>query len=102
MIGKSRQFRRGRGMMAPMKHWISVAALAMSLLALTTSAWTWHQADARADAAQRRREKMLVDKYRPAVVKVCQDFGVPEPSADAQCLDDLLTPLEKLLVPLRR
>jgi hypothetical protein len=89
-------------MMGRMKNWLPGTALALSLLALATSAWTWHEADARADAAQRRREKSLVEKYRPAVAKVCQDFGVQEPPADAESLDDLLTPLEKLMTPLRR
>jgi hypothetical protein len=83
-------------------RWLSVAALALSLTALVISAWTWQQSDARAEAALQRREKELVDKYRPAVVKMCRDFGIKEPPAGTQSLDELLTPIEELLEPLSK
>jgi hypothetical protein len=78
-------------------RWLSFVALAFSLLALGLSAYTWRQADARAEAALQRREKALVDKYRPAVVKLCKEFSVKEPPEDAKTLDELCEPLGGLL-----
>jgi hypothetical protein len=72
---------------------LNIATLAVSVLALGVSVYTWQQADARAEAALQRREKALVDKHRPGVVKFCQDFGIKEPPEDAQTIDELLAPL---------
>jgi len=81
-------------------RWLSFVALVLSLLALSVSVYTWNQADARTESALQRREKSLVDKRRPAVVKMCKDFGVKEPSEDAQTLEELYAPLGGLFVGL--
>lgn len=83
-------------------RWLSIAAIALSLVALGMSAWTWQQADARAEAAVQRRERALVDNHRQAVVTLCQDFGIKEPPVDAQTLDELLSPLGGLFMDLSK
>lgn len=83
-------------------RWLSALALFVSLIALGVSIWMWQQADARAEAALQRRERALVDKHRPAVVKMCQDFGLKEPPADAQTLDELLAPMQGLFAGLSK
>ena len=83
-------------------RWLSAVALALSLIAVGVSAWTWQQADARAEAALQRREKALVDKHRPAVVKLCRDFGIKEPPADTQSLDELMAPVGALFAGLSK
>ena len=89
----------GRGLAM---RWLSVVALAVGLIAVGISTWTWQQADARAEAALQRREKALVVKHRPAVVKMCREFGVKEPPADAETLDELMAPVERLLTGLSK
>lgn len=83
-------------------RWHSTVAVALSLVAVGVSAWTWQQADARAEAALQRREKAIVDKHRPAVLKVCRDFGIKEPPADTQSLDDLPAPVGALFAGLSK
>lgn len=83
-------------------RWLSGIALAISLAALGLSLWTWQQADARAEAALQRRERTLVENHRPAVIKVCREFGVKEPPANAETLDELLMPLAGLFEGLGR
>ena len=78
-------------------RWFSLLALTLSLIALGVSLQTWHQADARADAALQRREKAL-----PGIVKFCEYMNMKEPPEDVQTLDELLAPLGKLLEPLSR
>ena len=83
-------------------RWMSATALLMSLVSLTISAWMWQQADARAEAALQRREKALVDKHRPAMTKVCREFGIQEPPSDCSTIDELVQPLEGLFAGLRK
>jgi hypothetical protein len=45
-----------------MQKWFSGLALLLSTCALALSVWTYQQADARAEAALRRREKALVGR----------------------------------------
>ncbi len=78
-------------------RWFSAVALVVSLIALGVSTWTWQEADARADAALQRREKAIVDKYRPAIVNMCREFGVQGPPENVQTLDELLPAVEGLL-----
>jgi hypothetical protein len=78
-------------------RWLSALALTTGLIALGLSVWMWQQADARAEAALQRREKALADKHRPAIVKLCREFGMKESPQDAQTLDDLLAPVQRLL-----
>jgi hypothetical protein len=80
-----------------MQKWLCVLALVASLAALSLSAWTYREADARAEAAVRRREKALVDEQRPRVERLCHEFGLPDPPPDAQTLDELYRPLGGLL-----
>ena len=49
-------------------RWFTPFAIVLSVIALGFSLWTWHQADARAEAAALRREKAIVDKYRSSRV----------------------------------
>jgi hypothetical protein len=56
-----------------MKNWLSGIALVLSGAALAVSVWTYRQADERAEAALRRREKALVDEHRPGVERVCRE-----------------------------
>ena len=72
---------------------ISITAFVISVVALIVSIWTFQQADARAELALQRREKMLVEKYKPEVDRICQDFGLKERPKDPQTLDELLRPL---------
>ena len=72
-------------------------ALTLSIMALAVSLWTYQQADARADAALQRREKALVDKHRPEVERLCKEFGLTGPPADAQTVDELVRPLGGLV-----
>jgi hypothetical protein len=83
-------------------RWLSLAALVVSVVALTVSAWTWQQADTRAEAALQRREKALVEKQRPAVVKMCRDFGLKEPPENVQTIDELYAPLSGLMTGLSK
>ena len=67
------------------------------------SVWTYQQADARAEAALKRREKALVDKHRPEVERLCREFGLKDslpPNADT--LDELVRPLGGLFEGLRK
>ena len=77
-------------------RWFSCLALTLSFAALGVSLYTWQQADARAEAALRRREKALVDKYRPGILKFYKETNMKAPPEDAQTLDELLAPLGKL------
>lgn len=78
-------------------RWFSTLAFIVSLISLTLSIFIWQQADARADDALRRREKILVEKHRLLVVRWCREFRIKNPPEDAQTLDELLTPLHGLL-----
>ena len=86
-----------------MQKWFSGLALALSVLALAVSVWTYQQADARAEAALKRRERALVDKHRPDVERLCREFGLKDaPSPDAETVDELLRPLGGLLAGLSK
>lgn len=80
-----------------MQKWLTSLAVAFSALALALSIWNYQQADARADAALKRREKALVQKHRPQVERLCDEFGLKNrPPPDAETFDDLLDPLAPL------
>ena len=79
-----------------MCKWLSIVALSISAASIALSAWTYHQADARAEEALQRREKALVEKYKPDVERVYKDFGMKTPQ-DPQTLDELFGPLIKML-----
>jgi hypothetical protein len=85
-----------------MQKWFSGLALAISVVALAFSIWTYQQADARADAALKRREKALVEKQRPRVERICREFGFKEPPKDAETVDELIEPLGGLFEGLSR
>ena len=72
---------------------ISITALCLSVVALVVSLWTYQQADARAEHALQRREKALVDRYKPEVDRICEDFGLKDRPKDPQTLDELFRPL---------
>jgi hypothetical protein len=76
-----------------MQRWFSRLALAISVLAFALSFWTYQQADARAEAALKRREKALVEKYRPEVERICNEFGLKDSPKDAETVDELIRPL---------
>lgn len=78
-----------------MQKLMTVAALALSVIALAVSVWTYQQADVRAERALERREKALVEEYKPEVERLCEDFGIVAPQ-DPQTLDQLFRPLFKL------
>ncbi len=78
-----------------MQKLMTIAALVFSVIAIAVSVWTYQQADARAERALERREKALVEEYRPEVERLCDDFGVVGPQ-DPQTLDQLFRPLFKL------
>ena len=82
--------------------WPCYLAIACSALAIGISICTWQQADARADAALRRREKALFEKYQPAVERICKDFDIPGPSNDSQTLDALIEPLGNVVSQLSK
>jgi hypothetical protein len=85
------------------QKWFIGLALVLSALALSLSIWTHQQADARAQAALKRREKALVDKYRPEVERICREFKLKEsPPPDADTLDQLLRPLGPLFQPVSK
>jgi hypothetical protein len=83
-----------------MLKYLTLLALLFSTVALLLSVWTYQQADARAEAALKRREKAIVDKHRPAVERLCKDMGLKRPRTDAETLDELVEPLARLLEPL--
>jgi hypothetical protein len=88
-------------------RWIAPIALALSLLALGVSVWNWHRAEARAmqaeeraasatEAAIRRHEEATVEKYRPALARLCRDYGLQHPDPP-RSVADILIVLFKLL-----
>ncbi len=86
-----------------MQKWLSGLALLVSAAALALSTWTYQQADARAEAALKRREKVLTERYRPEVERLCREFGLKDgPPPDAETLDELVKPLDRLLEPLSK
>lgn len=80
-----------------MQKWFGGLTLAISVLALAVSIWTYQQADARAEAALKRREKAFVEKHRPEVERFCEEFGVEKPPKDAETVDELIRPLGGLI-----
>jgi hypothetical protein len=86
-----------------MSKWLSGLALILSALALAVSIWTYQQADARAEAALKRREKALVEKHRPDIERLCREFGLKEgPPPGAETLNELMDPLGRLLETLSK
>jgi len=83
-------------------RWLCYLTLACSLVAVTVSICTWQQADDRANAALRRKEKALVEKYRPAIERICKDFDIPGPPAESESLDALMDPIHRLVVNLAK
>jgi hypothetical protein len=76
---------------------VGILSLLISLAALTLSVVTYAQADSRAESALRRREKALMDRIKPSVYKIYEDFGLKGVPTDPQTLDEALAPLVKLM-----
>ena len=77
-----------------MQKWITIATLSISLITLATSVWIYQRAEAKAEQAFQRREKALVEKYKPDIEWIYKDFRIPEPQ-DPETLDELFGPLIK-------
>ncbi len=72
-------------------------ALAFSLVALFLSAALYFQADARAEAALRRREKAFAVRHAAQVRRICKDLGVAElPAKTPETFDELVEPLAQV------
>lgn len=78
-----------------MQKWLSILAICASLGATAVSVWTYQNADARAEEALQRREKALVEKLKPEVVRAYQDAKIRH-ADDPQTLDELFLPLIRL------
>ena len=78
-----------------MQKWITIAALTISLITLAASVWIYQRAETKAEQAFQRREKELVEKYKPEIEWIYKDFRIPEPQ-NPETLDELFGPLIKL------
>ncbi|MCI0638373.1 MAG: hypothetical protein L0Y70_04820 [Gemmataceae bacterium] len=77
-------------------RWLSIFALAMSLLLFGLSVVVWLQADARIEEALRRQERMLVVQHRATIINFCRDFRLVEPPANVETIGELLAPIRGL------
>ena len=82
-----------------MTRFLSIIAVILSGAALAVSLLTASQADSRAEDALRKRELAAVQRLKPDLMKIYEDFDMelPPASLDPQDLDDLLWPLVKLI-----
>ncbi len=74
----------------------SIVAVVVSLLALALSAVNYCQADARAEAALRRREREVIKRYAGTIRKTCEELGIRVAASEPETLEELLEPLVKL------
>lgn len=72
---------------------VAFLALLIAIAALAISVWNWSEADSRADAAMKRREKALVQRHKPHIIKISDQMGLVERVFQAETFDDLLEPM---------
>lgn len=83
-----------------MNRFLCIAALVLSSASLALSVWTHSQAEARVERALEKRERALVEKWKPHFVKVFHEFDTPNRYHDPQTIDDLFQPLMDLIAKL--
>jgi hypothetical protein len=81
---------------------LAILALAISLVALALSIVTYLQADAHAEAALRRREKALVQRYTGPIRQASKELGIPVNPTEPETLEELAEPMQKLLAGLSK
>ncbi len=81
-----------------MTRTLSVIAVILSAAALIVAIWTASRANALAEAALKKRELATVERLKPRIMKIYDDFDTDVTIArNATTLDDLFEPMFKLL-----
>jgi hypothetical protein len=78
---------------------MTYVSLLLSVAAIVVAMFVWLDSAARAERALAQREKALVHRYKPAIMKFYEDLDVEMPSKDPETTEELLDPMVKLLEP---
>jgi hypothetical protein len=87
-----------------MSKTVPIIALVLGVIAIALGLWNLSRADAIAEAAVQQRERALIERLRPTLMSIYDDFEmeVPASARDPETIEDLLLPLIALPASVER